>query len=119
MLPHLREAAVEFYTEVLGFSPRRGATAWGTSRSTGAPFLGVNARHHSLAICPAPHGDPPGLVHLMVEVDSLDAVGPRSTRSTRRGFSISSTLGRHTNDQMVSFYVRAPGGWDLEYGWRA
>ena len=31
-------------------------------------------------------------------------------------FSISSTLGRHTNDKMVSFYVRAPGGWDLEYG---
>ena len=34
----------------------------------------------------------------------------------RRGFSVSSTLGRHTNDKMVSFYVRAPGGWDIEYG---
>ena len=29
---------------------------------------------------------------------------------------MSSTLGRHTNDKMVSFYVRAPGDWDIEFG---
>lgn len=29
------------------------------------------------------------------------------------------TLGRHTNDQMVSFYVRTPAGFDIEYGWGA
>jgi 3,4-dihydroxy-9,10-secoandrosta-1,3,5(10)-triene-9,17-dione 4,5-dioxygenase len=26
------------------------------------------------------------------------------------------TLGRHSNDQMLSFYVRTPSGFDLEYG---
>ena len=26
------------------------------------------------------------------------------------------TLGRHTNDKMISFYVRAPGDWDIEFG---
>ena len=52
----------------------------------------------------------------MMEVDSLDAVGRALDEINKRGFSVSSTLGRHTNDQMVSFYVRAPGGWDLEYG---
>ncbi len=110
--------AFEFYTEVLGFLPR------GAMRLPAPPefgptrirFLGVNDRHHSLALCPAPHGGAPGLVHVMVEVDSLDAVGRALDRVTRDGFSVSSTLGRHTNDKMVSFYVRAPGGWDIEFG---
>ena len=108
-----------FYTEVLGFLPR-GAVKVSKQEPGRKPrrvrFMGVNRRHHSLAICPAPHGEPPGLVHLMVEVDSLDAVGRALDEIGKRGFSISSTLGRHTNDKMVSFYVRAPGGWDLEYG---
>jgi len=29
------------------------------------------------------------------------------------------TLGRHTNDQMFSFYVRSPAGFSVEYGWGA
>jgi 3,4-dihydroxy-9,10-secoandrosta-1,3,5(10)-triene-9,17-dione 4,5-dioxygenase len=105
---------VAFYTEVLGFRPR-GAMRLGRG-SARIRFLGINQRHHSLAICPAPHGGPPGLIHLMVEVDSLDAVGRALDRVGKAGFSLSSTLGRHTNDKMISFYVRAPGGWDIEYG---
>jgi 3,4-dihydroxy-9,10-secoandrosta-1,3,5(10)-triene-9,17-dione 4,5-dioxygenase len=107
-----------FYTELLGFKPR------GAMRLPAPPefgplrirFFGVNERHHSLALCPAPHGGAPGLVHIMVEVDSLDAVGRALDRVAQKGFSLSSTLGRHTNDKMVSFYVRAPGGWDIEFG---
>ncbi|OEV04567.1 VOC family protein [Streptomyces oceani] len=120
VLPTIRmEETVTFYTEVLGFLPR-GAIRLG-GRDADAPvrrvrFMGVNQRHHSLALCPAPHDAEPGLVHLMVEVDSLDAVGRALDNVARQGFPLSSTLGRHTNDQMVSFYVRAPGGWDLEYG---
>ena len=109
----------EFYTEVLGFLPR-GATRLG-GLSAPPPvrrvrFLGVNRRHHSLALCPAPPTAEPGLVHLMLEVETLDAVGQALDRVNKLGFSISSTLGRHTNDKMVSFYVRAPGGWDIEFG---
>ncbi|WUI01176.1 VOC family protein [Spirillospora sp. NBC_00431] len=107
-------ATVAFYNEVLGFLPR-GAMKVGGGKAR-IRFMGVNQRHHSLAICPAPHGGDPGLVHLMVEVDTLDAVGVALDAVTAKGFSISSTLGRHTNDRMVSFYVRAPGGWDVEYG---
>ncbi|MEU3734336.1 VOC family protein [Streptomyces sp. NPDC033538] len=110
---------VAFYTEVLGFLPRGGIRLSG--QAADAPprrvrFMGVNERHHSLAVCPAPHSGEPGLVHLMVEVDTLDAVGRALDNVGRQGFSLSSTLGRHTNDKMVSFYVRAPGGWDIEYG---
>ncbi len=52
----------------------------------------------------------------MVEVDSLDTVGQALDRVNAEGFALSSTLGRHTNDKMVSFYVRAPGDWDIEFG---
>lgn len=111
---------VAFYTEVLGFLPRGAIRLGGPAGVDEAPrrvrFMGVNQRHHSLAVCPAPHGEAPGLVHLMMEVDSLDAVGRALDEVNRRGFPLSSTLGRHTNDKMVSFYVRAPGGWDLELG---
>jgi 3,4-dihydroxy-9,10-secoandrosta-1,3,5(10)-triene-9,17-dione 4,5-dioxygenase len=111
-------AAFAFYSETLSFLPR------GAMRLPAPPefgplrirFLGVNDRHHSMALCPAPHGGAPGLVHIMIEVDSLDAVGRALDRVVKQGFSLSSTLGRHTNDKMVSFYVRAPGGWDIEFG---
>ena len=105
----------EFYTRVLGFLPR-GSIRLDEEGLARVRFLGINERHHSLALCPAPPNDEPGLVHLMTEVDTLDAVGRALDRVTRRGFSISSTLGRHTNDKMISFYVRAPGGWDIEFG---
>ncbi len=105
---------VTFYNEVLGFLPRGAMKVGGGA--VRIRFMGVNQRHHSLAICPAPHDGDPGLVHLMVEVDTLDAVGIALDTVKEKGFSISSTLGRHTNDKMVSFYVRAPGGWDVEYG---
>ena len=119
VLPTMDPAgAFAFYSEVLGFKPR------GAMRLPAPPefgplrirFFGVNERHHSLALCPAPHGGAPGVVHIMVEVDSLDAVGRALDRVAQKGFSLSSTLGRHTNDKMVSFYVRAPGGWDVEFG---
>ncbi|QEN14389.1 biphenyl-2,3-diol 1,2-dioxygenase [Mycolicibacterium sp. ELW1] len=107
-----------FYTQVLGFTSR------GAFRVPAPPefgpirvrFMGVNQRHHSLAICPAQTVRDPGLIHLMVEVDSLDAVGQAQDRVNAEGFALSSTLGRHTNDKMVSFYVRAPGDWDIEFG---
>jgi 3,4-dihydroxy-9,10-secoandrosta-1,3,5(10)-triene-9,17-dione 4,5-dioxygenase len=108
----------EFYTEVLGFVSR-GAFRVPTPPEFGpvrVRFLGTNERHHSLAICPAMTVRDPGLIHLMVEVDTLDAVGQALDRVHKDGFQLSSTLGRHTNDKMVSFYVRAPGDWDIEFG---
>ncbi|HSZ41685.1 MAG TPA: VOC family protein [Trebonia sp.] len=114
------DAALRFYTEVLGFrlrdSMRLAPELFG--RPAGEPlfmrFLGVNARHHSLALAPFPAD--PGIVHLMIEVSSLDEVGRCIDRAARRGAPVSASLGRHANDFMVSFYVRTPGGFDIEYG---
>jgi 2,3-dihydroxybiphenyl 1,2-dioxygenase len=108
----------DFYTEVLGFRSR-GAFRVPMPKEFGpvrVRFLGINERHHSLAICPAAHLRDPGVVHIMVEVDTLDAVGQALDRINAEGVQLSSTLGRHTNDKMVSFYVRAPGDWDIEFG---
>jgi len=108
----------DFYTEVLGFRSR-GAFRVPVPPEFGpvrVRFLGINERHHSLAIVPAAHQRDPRLVHIMVEVDTLDAVGRALDRVNAEGFRLSSTLGRHTNDKMVSFYVRAPGDWDIEFG---
>jgi 3,4-dihydroxy-9,10-secoandrosta-1,3,5(10)-triene-9,17-dione 4,5-dioxygenase len=114
------ESAVGFYTGVLGFalrdSIRMAPELFG--RPAGPPlwmrFLGCNPRHHSLALAPFPA--PAGIVHLMIEVASLDDVGRAMDRCARRGAPVSATLGRHANDEMVSFYVRTPGGFDIEYG---
>mgnify|MGYP000883414855 FL=1 len=108
----------EFYTGTLGFLSR-GSYRVPLPKEFGPiriRFLGVNERHHSLAIAPAMTLRDPGLIHMMVEVDSLDAVGQTLDRVATEGFQLSSTLGRHTNDKMVSFYVRAPGDWDIEFG---
>jgi len=77
-------------------------------------FLGCDPRHHSLALVPMPAAA--GIVHLMIEVAALDDVGQALDRCARRGAPVSGTLGRHANDHMVSFYVRTPGGFDIEYG---
>jgi 3,4-dihydroxy-9,10-secoandrosta-1,3,5(10)-triene-9,17-dione 4,5-dioxygenase len=74
----------------------------------------ANPRHHSLALMGAPV--PSGCVHIMLEARSLDDVGYALDRCMASGAHISSTLGKHSNDFMVSFYVRTPGGFDLEFG---
>jgi len=114
-------AALRFYTEVLGFrlrdSMRMDPRAFGMPAE--APpmwmrFLGCNQRHHSLALAPMPL--PAKIVHLMIEVDTLDGVGQALDRCLRKGMTPTSTLGRHANDLMVSFYLNTPGGFDVEYG---
>ncbi|MFI5084000.1 MAG: iron-dependent extradiol dioxygenase HsaC [Streptosporangiales bacterium] len=120
-VPPASPAAFDFYTEVLGFrlrdSMRMPAEFFGGK--PGDPpvwfrFLGCNARHHSLALAPVPAD--PGIVHLMIETASLDDVGRALDRCARRGAKVSGSLGRHANDLMVSFYLRTPGGFDIEYG---
>ncbi|GLY65457.1 VOC family protein [Amycolatopsis taiwanensis] len=112
------DGAYRFYADTLGFLPR-GAFRLPAPPEAGPVrlrFLGVNARHHSLALIPSPELKAPALVHIMVECETLDEVGRALDRVTSAGYHLSSTLGRHTNDKMVSFYVRTPGGWDLEVG---
>jgi 3,4-dihydroxy-9,10-secoandrosta-1,3,5(10)-triene-9,17-dione 4,5-dioxygenase len=115
------EDTLNFYTTLLGFRLRDSMRLPGEffGRPAGGPpvwmrFLGCCPRHHSLAL--APMNPAAGIVHLMVEVATLDDVGRALDRCRRRKAPVSSTLGRHANDEMVSFYVQTPGGFDIEYG---
>jgi 3,4-dihydroxy-9,10-secoandrosta-1,3,5(10)-triene-9,17-dione 4,5-dioxygenase len=115
------DVALAFYTDVLGFR-LRDSMRMPAEFVGGAPgdppawfrFLGCCPRHHSLALAPMPAQA--GIVHLMIEVAALDDVGRALDRCARRGTPVSASLGRHANDLMVSFYVRTPGGFDIEYG---
>jgi len=77
-------------------------------------FLRVNPRHHSIAF--AQYKGPSVFHHLMLEVETLDMVGTCHDRLQRMGASFATTLGRHNNDHMVSFYVRTPSSVEIEYG---
>lgn len=74
-----------------------------------------NGRHHSVAIGESPN-PPSGCVHLMLEMTNLDDVKACNARMAEHNVPESATLGLHTNDQMVSFYMQTPSGFDLEVG---
>lgn len=115
------EESLRFYRDVLGFRlrdsmrlppqivgrPADGDPAW-------LRFFGCNPRHHSLAFMPMP--TPSGIVHLMLEVENSDDVGLALDRALRKNVKMSATLGRHVNDKMLSFYMKTPGGFDVEFG---
>ncbi len=77
-------------------------------------FLHVNPRHHSLALIET---GAHGLHHLMVELYSLDDVGQGYDIALAEPERIATTLGRHPNDYVTSFYLRSPSGFMVEYGW--
>ena len=103
------EDSVDFYTSVLGF---RVSDYWRPGDAD-VVFLRCNQRHHSLALVPSSE---PALYHFMVEARTLDDVGHTLDRHIDSGTPISMTLGKHTNDHMVSFYSRSPSGFDVEFG---
>ncbi|OBJ42234.1 hypothetical protein A5630_21240 [Mycolicibacterium mucogenicum] len=76
-------------------------------------FLRCNARHHSLALVPGRSQHT--LQHIMFEVDSVDSVGAAFERCEAAD-QAQTTLGRHSNDEMFSFYAMAPGGYTIEFG---
>jgi 3,4-dihydroxy-9,10-secoandrosta-1,3,5(10)-triene-9,17-dione 4,5-dioxygenase len=116
--PNLEETH-GFYRDVLGFGDTD-YMHFHFSDEPGDPGQGLNfmhvqnPRHHSLALFQAEM--PSGCVHLMVEVFSVDEVGYCMDRVLARKIPITSTLGRHTNDRMLSFYMATPGGFALEFG---
>jgi 2,3-dihydroxybiphenyl 1,2-dioxygenase len=106
-----------FYQDLLGFRLSdmiRMATPGGP---LDLEFFHCNPRHHTLALVPAP--TPKRLLHFMLQVNTLDEVGFAQERMEAAGAPITATLGRHTNDHMVSFYARTPSGFEVEYGFGA
>ncbi|MFJ4633835.1 VOC family protein [Streptomyces sp. NPDC088847] len=78
-------------------------------------FLHANHRHHSVAFARIPGQT--GFGHLMFEVDELDLVGRAWDKVLDGAAPVAATFGKHTNDEMLSFYVRTPSGFQVEYGY--
>ncbi len=102
------EKTFDFYNRILGF----------VERNTSGPvyFMGCNPRHHSFGITPRP-GSAGRVVHIMVEAATLDDVGLALDRAYDMELPMMNTLGKHTNDQMVSFYLYSPDNYAFEFGW--
>ncbi|MFH0301884.1 VOC family protein [Bradyrhizobium sp. 31Argb] len=98
-----------FYVEVLGF----GLSDY-ILQPFRAYFFHVNPRHHSLALIETGKS---GMHHLMVEMFSLDDVGQAYDVALSQPDRIGTSLGRHTNDFMTSFYARTPSSFMIECGW--
>ena len=109
------EATTAFYTRFIG----TGLTD--TLYPPGMDGLKINFMHannprqHSVALLNGPH--PLGVVHIMVEAETMDEVGRAMDRAKKAGCHFLATLGRHVNDNMCSVYILAPGGIAIEYGY--
>jgi 2,3-dihydroxybiphenyl 1,2-dioxygenase len=103
------EVLLPFYRDMLGFN----VTDFGL-QGIKLYFMHVNGRHHSFALAGSGRH---GLHHFMVEVGSIDDVGQGYDLAQVQEDRIAYTLGRHSNDYMVSFYAHTPSGFFVEYGW--
>lgn len=110
---HNVDETIDFYRRVLGFKVSDHIVPVPGMVLT---FLHTNPRHHSLAVAPVYGDGTPGINHFMLEVDDLDVVGRALDQVQQRGIRQLATIGRHTNDKMLSFYVQTPSGFGVEYG---
>ncbi len=110
------KAAMSFYVEAMGFH-LSDIIDWTINPEVKVRvyFFHCNGRHHTLALAEAPGKR---LHHFMLEVSSLDDVGLAYEKFEADG-TVVMTLGRHTNDHMVSFYGATPSGFAVEFGWGA
>lgn len=108
------DRTMNFYTQMLGMK----VSDYITRGPLKLGFLHCNPRHHSLAFVEFPNA-PKRANHFMLQLDDFDAVG-RTWDNVQSGAApVILTLGRHSNDEMVSFYMRNPSGFGVEYGWGA
>ncbi len=104
-----------FYSSVLGM---RGTVEYKQEIPGGhiakLYFMHCNDRDHSIAfaqgVCTK------RIHHLMVEVTEIDDVGMTYQLANERKVPVEITLGKHSNDRMISFYTSNPSGWLIEYG---
>lgn len=108
-----KELYRHLYMDLLGY---RLSDEIQTSPGNFATFLHCNARHHSFAFAQGTGARPLGVGHLMVEVTELDMVGLTYDKGFAGLAKVVGTLGRHTNDKMLSMYIQSPSGFGIEYG---
>jgi 3,4-dihydroxy-9,10-secoandrosta-1,3,5(10)-triene-9,17-dione 4,5-dioxygenase len=108
------DAGFDFYTNVMGFRHRDSmAIKLPNGMQLRLRFIGCNPRHHTVALTAGQ--SPQGLRHMMVEADSIKTFGRTFARAREAGV-LKTELGQHSNDEVLSFYLFCPGGYEIEYG---
>ncbi len=80
-------------------------------------FMACNERQHSVAFGLGPMEK--RLNHIMIEYTELDDLGLSHDAIREQGIDVVMQLGKHSNDQALTFYCATPSGWVLEMGWGA
>ena len=111
------ETSQTFYREVLGMRVSDYIERPVGERTMKILFLHCNPRHHSLGFSSGPGGGK-RIGHIMLQVTNLDDVGSTYDICFKRGIA-DTTIGKHPNDKMISFYLHSPSGWLFEYGYGA
>lgn len=112
----------DFFLKVLGFewfgygtgSAKTFDQASGGGRA-GLFRAKLNRRSHTIAYGHMPHRM--GIQHLGIAVKELDDVGVAQEIVEQRQLQMVLTMGRHTNDPVVSFYHETPSGFAIELLW--
>jgi 3,4-dihydroxy-9,10-secoandrosta-1,3,5(10)-triene-9,17-dione 4,5-dioxygenase len=108
------DAAFDFYTNVMGFRHRDSmAINLPNGMRLRLRFVGCNPRHHTIALTASQ--SPQGLRHMMLEADSIKTFG-RTFARAREADVLKTEMGQHSNDEVLSFYLFCPGGYEVEYG---
>jgi 2,3-dihydroxyethylbenzene 1,2-dioxygenase len=110
---HDNDASYRFYRDVMGMRGGREIRTRVGEHMIEGTFMHCNSREHTVVF-----GVPTEkhIGHLMLEVDNIDDVGLALDLVRQREIPIVADLGRHANDESISFYASTPSGWALEYG---
>ncbi len=102
-----------FYVDVLGFK----VSDYMIDSPFTATFLHCNPRHHSIALADGNFFNIPNVMHhFMLEIEDENEVGRAWDYVQAENVPVAMNIGRHTNDNMFSFYVASPVGVLTEFG---
>lgn len=77
-------------------------------------FFHCNSRQHTIGWG---MGTKKRVNHVMLEVATFDDLAYTYNLVKARKIPIGVDLGKHSNDQLYSFYCAGPSGWMIEYAW--
>nr|AAY34346.1 catechol 2,3-dioxygenase [Rhodococcus sp. YU6] len=115
----IREDDVEEATRFYRLLGLEGAVEYKFALPNGAVgtpvFMHCNDRHHSLAFGVGPMDK--RINHLMIEYTHLDDLGYAHDLVRQQKIDVTLQIGKHSNDEALTFYCANPSGWLWEPGW--
>ncbi|HJV00711.1 MAG TPA: VOC family protein [Burkholderiaceae bacterium] len=116
------EAMLAFWQEIFDARHSDDIVAHISGLTLDIRFLRLNPRHHSIAVaCTRGRRMDPirtRIQHFNLQAATLEDLTGAYVRCRELGYPIVLGMGQHTNDKELSFYVRTPSGFEIEFGWQ-